>query len=249
MTEPKRDHEPFDRRALAEIPPIAAELERELDRVMDHMTSRGEFISRQIAAGALARCRAVIEGIRLLADQRPDLCGLLLRNLSEAFVVGVLALYDDEALRGMAAHHQKFVKLLNDRNELGLDELLRSTPEFEGGFVMEQATKRAGELLHEHGEDSADLSTLYDLLYRGESTFGGHGWGLAVPYIDGRAEPLRLVPRPGSINVARSEIHVGLGCIYTCFLARHVLRAFGISAEEIEAIGDRLGGILAPEEA
>jgi hypothetical protein len=35
-------------------------LERELDRVMDHMTSRGERINRQIAAGALARCRAVI---------------------------------------------------------------------------------------------------------------------------------------------------------------------------------------------
>lgn len=245
----ERLESPSDHQALAEIPHIAVELERELDRVMNHMTSRREFRNRQIAAGALARCRAVIEGIRLLADQRPDLCGLLLRNLAEAFVVGVLALYDDQGLRGIRAQYWKSAKLLNDRNELGLDELFRSTPEFDGGFVMEQATKRAGELLQEHGEDSADLSSLYNLLYRGESTFGGHGLGLAVPYIDEHAEPLRLVPRPGSINLARPEIHLWFGCFAAFLLARHVLRAFGISGNEVESIGDRLGDLRLSDKA
>lgn len=38
-----------DRPALAERPGYAVELERELDRVMDHMTSRVDLPGRQIA--------------------------------------------------------------------------------------------------------------------------------------------------------------------------------------------------------
>lgn len=245
----ERLESPSDHQALEEIPHIAVELERELDRVMNHMTARREFMNRQIAAGALARCRAVIEGIRLLADPRPDLCGWLLRNLAEAFVVGVLALYDDKALSDMKAQYRKSAKLLNDRNELGFDEIFQSMPNFDGGFVMEQTTKRAGELLQEHGEDSAGLSSLYDLLYRGESTFGGHGLGLAYPYIDGHAEPLCLTPRPGSINLARPENHLWLGCFAACLLARHVLRTFGISGNGVESIADRLGDLRVSDKA
>lgn len=158
-------------------------------------------------------------------------------------IVSVLVLYDEEQAVKLGGDHARNVRILNDRNDLAVGDFLESWPDNDH-FYVKQGTRRAGVLLKQHGEPDDNTSLLYDLLYRSESTFGGHGLGIVTPYVDGLTEPLTLRPRPGPINASEPGVYLILSIVCTVILARHVFDAFGISFADVNEIGDRLLAVM-----
>jgi hypothetical protein len=82
---------------------------------------------------------------------------------------------------------------------MGGDDLVEVVAEWGDGTRMSFPALRDAlqELLHEDGED-VDLTPLYNLLFKGESTFNLHGLGQVLRYIDMTDKPwtLRLCPAP-----------------------------------------------------
>ncbi len=97
-------------------------------------------------------------------------------------------------------------KLIDANSELAdLRQMIEARGVDEDRFIVAQAAERVAKALG----GSRDAG--YSLLYRGESTFGGHGLGLASTYVDLTTTPWRVAkranpgPRSGT-TLPRDEI-------------------------------------------
>ena len=175
-----------------------------------------------------------------LQDLFPDVNGVLARNLWEAVIVGLDLLTDADALQRLGGDFQANQRRLVDANaELAdLQSVIAARGIDEDRFAVKDAAERVARAIG--GSDDAG----YALLYRGESTFGGHGLGLASPYVDLTVEPWRVIPQPGPINVADAKHQLGIAALFTALLAQRVFEAFGIGDGKIRAVHDALGTVL-----
>ena len=221
---------------------LVVDLLNEIDCRFDDLTSRPDetMVSRQLAAGCLARCRSVLGSMCALQDLFPDVNGVLARNLWEAVIVGLDLLTDADALQRLGGDFQANQRRLVDANaELAdLQSVIAARGIDEDRFAVKDAAERVARAIG--GSDDAG----YALLYRGESTFGGHGLGLASPYVDLTVEPWRVIPQPGPINVADANHQLGIAALFTALLAQRVFEAFGIGDGKIRAVHDALGTVL-----
>jgi hypothetical protein len=218
-----------------------------LDTRMNYLTSTGELARRQVAAGALMRSRNLLHGLITLAPVRADLCGLLLRNLVEAYMIGLLFLFDDELPDALRSEHIRHRNLVIERNGLAPDvDLEPSDPRTGSGWSVENGFKRMSEILAARGEPTEFSDTLlYDLVYRSESTWGGHGLGLALPYVS-EPEPLGLTSLPGG-TLGCDLPKIGVAATWVAHLARHVYEQFGVGTTEVSELLERLAKLLEAE--
>lgn len=228
-----------------EIERLVQELVVAIDRRIEDLTSRPDTttLPRQLAAGCLQRCCSALGAMRRLRDEFPDMNGVLIRNLWEAVIVGLDLLTGPDALQRLGGDMQANQRKLADANpELAdIRRVIAARGVDEDRFIVKDAAERVAQAVG--GSDDAG----YAMLYRGESTFGGHGLGLAMPYVDLTREPWRVVPKPGPINVADANAQVGIGALFASLLAQHVFEAFGIGADPIRVIHDRLAAALNAE--
>ncbi len=180
--------------------------------------------------------------MRLLENEQADVNGVLIRNLWEAVIVGLDLLTDEQALLRLGGDLQGNQRRLIDANpELAdLRQMIDARGVEEDRFVVKDAAERVAEALG----GSRDAG--YSLLYRGESTFGGHGLGLATPYVALTKTPLRVAKRSNPINVEDARHQVAIGALFASLLVVYVFEAFGLDPTYVEAIHDRLAEALAP---
>jgi hypothetical protein len=229
--------------AVDHLDRLVDELIEIVDHAVDDLTSRPDdsLLARQLAAGCVLRCRALLLAMRLLEDEHADVNGVLIRNLWEAVIVGLDLLTDEHALRRLGGDMQANQRKLIDANsELAdLRQMIEARGVDEDRFIVEQAAERVANALG----GSRDAG--YSLVYRGESTFGGHGLGLASPYVDLTTTPWRVAKRANPINVADARHQVAIGALFASLLVAYVFEAFGLDPTPAEAIHDTLAEALA----
>jgi len=225
--------------AFGEAIEAGAALIAVIDAKLDLLTSGDTFLVRQMGAGCLARCRAVLESILLVAPVRPDVVGWLNRNILESFTVGVLCLLGSE--RDIAGLRNSLTgNLAVQAAALGKAPLTAKPAKGDPKFNVEVGLRRVEQLIAEAGRPSKSVGKMYDVVYRAESTLGGHGLGLAFPYLRDAPGPVNaLEPRPGSVN-SNPVADVVLGATLTGWLAHETFERFGISSESLKNVSDEL---------
>jgi hypothetical protein len=206
----------------------------------------GDLVARQLAAGGLVRCWSLVRAMRILEGDRPDVNGLLLRNLWEVSTVGAYVLLGGQAaLEEVAGDHARNIRNLVERNDLKTAKDAIDAWSIEPSRVsVEQIATKLGPLLQAAGEHGADATVAYDLLYRSESTFGGHGLGAMTPYVDWTATPWPVVPDRGPITVTHPPAHAGIGALWTVLLAQHVFATFDIGTAILDDLTARVVDVM-----
>jgi len=171
-----------------------------------------------------------------LERERPDVAGPLQRNAWEIATFGLYVLLGGpDALGHVAGDHTRNVSTLIERNRVtDLQAVIAGWP-VPTRLQMEDVARKLKQLLQAAGEAAADVSGAYDLLYRAESTFGGHGFVVMVPYVDASARPRRIIARPGPITVPHGAVFLGLTGMYTGSLEHHLSRTFGVATTRVGA--------------
>ncbi len=75
------------------------------------------------------------------------------------------------------------------------------------------------------------------------STWGVHGLGLAIAYVDDSESTMAVVPK-GSGLIVKIWRSLAVSGLYTVILPRHVFRAIGTGADDAEEIGQTLAGLF-----
>lgn len=125
---------------------LVVDLLSEIDCRFDDLTSRPDetLLSRQFAAGCLARCRSVLGSMRALRDLFPDVNGVLARNLWEAVIVGLDLLTDADALQRLGGDFQANQRRLVEANAelIDLESVIAARGIDEDRFVVKDAAER-----------------------------------------------------------------------------------------------------------
>jgi hypothetical protein len=191
---------------------LAYEVAHALEMRVTDMTSRPGSVSRHLAGAFLARSVALVDGIRVLElNDRGDVVGVLWRQVGEAVLLGLYVLLGgDDALDEIVGDHKRNAGIIVDRNAIDEARSVLDQWDFDTARLnMEQVAQRVGPLLQAQGDKDADASTLYDLLYRGESTFSVHGAGPALRYVT-YSDEWGFNPRTrGRHNAARGRHSAG----------------------------------------
>jgi hypothetical protein len=222
-------------------------------KILPRLVSRPELAPRHYAAAALARCNRLLAGMLLLRTAGyPDLVGIFLRSLLEAWYTGLyFLLAPDEAMRrSSAAHVLQLTKLDPTRwgdQQTIIDQMFMGPQ----ALPWEAVSRRVGELLAErgHAEAKSTAEAMYEVLYRGESMMSVHGGvGSLIGHFD---MPVSTSPPPsiGILEVRRepdeaTAARIRWAASLECYLARAVAEEFGLRYEELE----RLGALFGDEE-
>ncbi len=86
-----------------------------LDDALPRLTRRhdADLLPRQMAAAGVARCRALLLGMEMLEEGRPDVMGLLQRNLWEVTMTALyLLLGGPDAVNRLYGQHARQVRSL-----------------------------------------------------------------------------------------------------------------------------------------
>jgi hypothetical protein len=217
------------------------------------LVSRRARLRRQFAAAGLARCMALLDGMRLLREGgRLDTMGVLLRSLFEAWLVAIYLLLkakdpdDDSALIELGSDYARWAGLMAEK--IGMAEMKahvddwKETIEGHPGNVpgdpaksglrgktlsIEQLAFAVDSLLKERQGTSHDVMEIYNRVYRGESLYSAHpGVGTFNRYIDfdPAEESDKLNLRPQPPFPNQDR----LAAMLTVDLALRIFKEFGI---------------------
>ncbi len=84
----------------------------------------------------------------------------------------------------------------------------------------------------------------YDLVYRAESTFGGHGFGALLAYIDSSADPWTVKRDQGPLVVVSSTAYLGIGALFCGILAHYTFVAFGHGSDALDATAHAVRAVM-----
>lgn len=207
------------------------------------LTSQPGLINRHMSAGFLARCLALQRGTVALADAGlDDVCAVLSRALLESCLLGLYVLLGGpEAITELMGDYQRNVRILAERNNSAEIQSLIEGWDLAGRRVsIEAIARKLDALLDAAGDSKADATGLYNISYRGHSTFGVHGAGAVIPYLtmeDDDAWGVILRPEPGGMT---SWVHVVLGALYMTYFARHALESWGYDTADFARLLERI---------
>jgi len=246
-------------KAIDNLRELVRELLAVIDAKRDLLVSRTnspELVGRQLAAGGLARCRALLEGIVLLVDGgRDDVAGVLLRTLYETHLVALYVLLGGPkaSVEVMGDYVRSARLLAKTQGRPSTDPVLlwEMMSKAEGGppaspLHYEQIANKVGDALERvkdprGGRERA--AEQYNSVYRVESQINAHaGLGSLGRYVDWRADPYATRGRPGDLAI-EAEDRVVLGALMTALVAEYVLREFGLRADIPERLWAQLNAL------
>jgi hypothetical protein len=227
-----------------------------IDASRELLTSKADstkLIGRQLAAGGLARCRALVEGIVLLVDgERDDVVGVLLRTLYETHIVSLhVLLGGPRAVFEVTGDYVRSARTLAKKHgrpsTVGV-LVWEALSKAEKGPPMnklnyEQIAGKVGDALERLSDPRGGRTRAmdqYDTVYRVESQFNTHGGFASLGrYVDWGAVPWRTRVRPTDMAL-EAEDRVILGALMTALVASRVFREFGIRTDILESLWERL---------
>src|SRR6266511_2017064 len=194
---------------------------------------------RHFAAAGLARCRALLEGMYLLAAPRgrPDAVGVLLRSLVETWAISVFVLLK----------RRQAILELAPAAKVGLQRLIDA---FDGPTPGAQKWLARFQSLAARSADSGlarSAKHAHNRIWKVESYVSTHPnlSSIVIPYIDQKAEPWTIIDRPEGW-MPLEDMLVG-GGLLTGMLASLVYEAFGYRKEPISQLlkGIHVGRVAA----
>ncbi len=217
-----------------------------IERHLEAFTSHHDFMNRHLSAGFLARCLALMRGILALGDADLDeLCAVLFRVLLEACLLDLYVLLGDlDVLTELAGDFQRNAKLLAERGKF-------ETPidTGEGSFSvanrvnLEQVAKKLGPLLEAAGDNNADATGIYEMVYRFYSTTAVHGVGTVFQYLVMPEDAIWTIKlRPDSGGRSASELLL-LSALYTMYFAQLAFEKWGYSSNAAADLLARIASV------
>ena len=214
-----------------------------LERLLPELTTREDLVARHFPALCLARATRMLVAMRsLVNDDVCDTIGIAVRPLTEQLIIGMHVLFGGgDALLEVEGAHARHVALWFSANEI----------DFNPPYEIEHRTlnlkviaEKLAPMMARHGEGEDGLRLLYDLMFRGESTFSIHGAGPAHGHLD-RSHQGRwgVIVAPARETAEASET-ILLASAYTLIFARHVLRTFGFAAGTVDDLTDRISAFF-----
>jgi hypothetical protein len=210
---------------------------------------------RHLAAAGLARCRALLEGVYLLTGPkgRPDVCGVLLRSLVEAWAVSLLVLLKkQQAVFELAPGAEEGLRKLIDAFDTGSPGARRWLARFHSlsqkSTVRYKSGRRKGQprplTIDEVFAQVETLAANDDGLaraarharkriWRTESYVSTHAnlASIAIPYVGQSVEPWGITDRPEGWMSSEEAL---VACAQlTGLLASQVYAAFGYRTDPI----------------
>ena len=179
------------------------------------------------AAACLARSIALTEAAVILDEAgRHDVCGPLFRQLVECFIVGAaVLLIDEERHRLVDAQKTEAAKLATAsgiKNTLG-------DPSKKEAVRLRNVAIKLDKVLNERNDTIRGRTVeMYDTFYRAESTFGGHGINLGLPYVR-KDNSIRLRP-------VRTHDYPSLAANYSLWLGWVIANEAGRPTEVLEKL-------------
>lgn len=213
-------------------------LMQEVGDGLRRMESSRPDSARQMAASALARMDACLEGVWVLIRAgRSDLTGLIVRHAWECWLVGVyLALAGNEAFHRLAAEHRRTLRAIVQ--EWPGPRRARDYAEFPpiepSRLMYEQLARDVDVLLAPRGLNISAVAT-YNALYRTESRVGAHAsFGLLVNYLEVAGDQFVVRGRPASF-VPDDHVEV-MVATYMAHLAILVFELFDLDGRRVESL-------------
>lgn len=209
------------------------------------------LLPRALCAAGLARGLALVDAVEMLEEnERADVAGALARLILEVHHASLYALLGGAAaVDELSADHAHHLAALVARNADAWEPALHVELEDIVGRWGEPSRlpftvlrDRLQALLDEINEP-ANLSSWYDLVYRGESTYNIHGLGTLMRYLDVVSSPWRLVLHPQSVSAFGS---FRVCAVLIGHLARMLFERHGIGTETLD---ERMSSLLAAEAA
>jgi hypothetical protein len=168
-----------------------------------------ENVNRAVATAGMARAADLLHEALRLAKVPPSVgANILVRAAFEAWLVGVWALFGgDDAVLGIEKERVRNEKILASSNELPAktinyiecqrvdiarlaDELLGSGAP--SSVKYDQMARALTPLVKERTGEAADMSVVYNLLYRAHSTNDAHPWKVMGQYLQEGGLGLRV---------------------------------------------------------
>jgi hypothetical protein len=121
-----------------------------IEHRLTDFTSHPDYLNRDLSAGFLARCLALMRGIAALGGaDLDDLCAVLARVLLEDCLLGLYVLLGGiDALNDVMGDYQRNVKLFADRNDdETLNELVAEWDRATDRVNLEQAAKKPSPII------------------------------------------------------------------------------------------------------
>jgi hypothetical protein len=215
-----------------------------LERRRPLLTSRADFLPRQLAAAGLTYAEALLKASRTLVQSgHAQSAGILLRTIWECWCVGsYLLLKGDEAVEQVRRYHDFRLGQM----KRGWDADVGGGDPFEGldvdvdapreewnlramaAEVEDAQRRREGELFR-----PTDTSS-YETLYRFESQWGSHaGWGPFNRYLTVLPDVDRIEIDPRPRIMFPEDGGIAFAAVWVARLAYDIFRAFGIGLREI----------------
>jgi hypothetical protein len=217
----------------------ASSLVAEVRRRQPNFTSKHELLPRQLAAAALARGVALLDGLVTLGEDRvSEIGGLLARAIWECWIIGLyLILAPDDALMLLTGAHRRDVRTLVEnwpKDGPGLS--LAALDVDEQRINFEVTAKTVSDLLIQRGGPTL-VGHSYAILYRTHSTATAHATYMSLMRHIDSGDWLSI--RPAARTFGDGPESLSFGIMAVSVLAFYVYREFGLRLDAIVAFADR----------